>query len=150
MEKAEFNSHSMCSGAPRLLRLEDHMAIAGSPIWNLLNRWWGEPGSPGVPWGSTLPELICRVSFPTDSPLIRNLNLGHIDLGLRPKPRLPTETSTHRQACSFLLHRLTTSGRRVSLAAGVKALSLALRMTRGRPGWRERMDGWKEKGEIVW
>lgn len=48
--------------------------------------FWGSPGTP------TLPELICRVSFPTDSPLIRNLNLGHIDLGLRPKPGLPTET----------------------------------------------------------
>lgn len=63
----------------------------------------GEPGSPGVPRGPSLPELICRVSFRTDSPLIRNLNLGHIDLGLRPKPRLPAGKPQHTDGPVFFL-----------------------------------------------
>ncbi|GAA6095891.1 uncharacterized [Tachysurus ichikawai] len=43
VEKAEFNSCSTCCGAPRLLWLEVNAAVAGSPIWNLLNRWAKAP-----------------------------------------------------------------------------------------------------------
>lgn len=47
-------------------------AAARSPIWNLLKRWGGaRPRFGGPPRGPALSELICRVSFPTDSLLIR-------------------------------------------------------------------------------
>lgn len=47
-------------------------AAARSPIWNLLKRRGGaRPRFGGPPRGPALSELICRVSFPTDSLLIR-------------------------------------------------------------------------------